>query len=258
MPYEFPYDDWADVYDAVYADLTHDLEFYAGLARESGGPALELGCGTGRVSLAMAAEGVAVTGVDISPRMVAAAQAKAASRSLAERCVFQAGDMTHLQLAERFPLVVMPFRSFQSMLTVEEQRAALLSARRLLTPGGTLALDAFNPDVRSLADDNLASQPHHLRDVERAGGGTIIVWGQNGWDQTTQINDVRLIIEEVSDEGVVERRLIRDFEQRYTFRYEMEHLLELCGFDLQAVYGDFDGGPVTEDTEDLVWVARAE
>ena len=257
MPYEFPYDDWADVYDAVYADLTHDLAFYAGLARASGGPALELGCGTGRVSLTMAAEGVAVTGIDISPRMVAVAQAKAASRGLAGRCVFQTGDMTRLELAERFALAAMPFRSFQSMLTVEEQRSALLSARRLLTPGGTLAFDTFNPDVRSLADDNLASQPHHLRDVERAGGGTIIVWGQNGWSQATQVNDVRLIIEEVSDEGVVERRLIRDFEQRYTFRYEMEHLLELCGFDLQGVYSDFDGGPVTDDAEDLVWVARA-
>lgn len=256
MAYEFPYDDWADIYDAVYADLTHDLAFYAGLARESGGPVLELGCGTGRVSLAMAAEGVAVTGVDISPRMVAAAQAKAAERGLADRCVFQTGDMASLHLAERFPLVVMPFRSFQSMLTVEEQRGALLSARELLTPGGTLALDAFNPDVRSLADDGAASQSHHLRDVERAGGGTIIVWGQNGWDQVTQINDVRLIIEEVSGEGVVERRLVRDFEQRYVFRYEMEHLLELCGFELQAVHGDFDGGPVTADTEDLVWTAR--
>jgi 2-polyprenyl-3-methyl-5-hydroxy-6-metoxy-1,4-benzoquinol methylase len=75
MPFDFPYDDWADIYDAVYADLTHDVDFYAAMARESGGPILELGCGTGRISLAIAREGVAVTGVDISPRMIAVAQA---------------------------------------------------------------------------------------------------------------------------------------------------------------------------------------
>ena len=257
MPFDFPYDDWADIYDAVYADLTHDIDFYIELAREAGGPVLELGCGTGRVSLAIAREGIAVTGIDISPRMTAVAQTKAARRGLSERCVFQSGDMAALQLAERFPLVVMPFRSFQSMLTTEEQRQALARVRERLAPGGLFAMDTFNPDVSSLVNDETSRLAYHLKDVEREDGGTLVVWGQNGWDPVTQVNDIRLIIEEVSDEGVVERRLMRDFEQRYTFRYEMEHLLELCGFDLKAVYGDFDGGPVTEDTEDLIWVARA-
>ena len=256
MPFDFPYDDWADIYDGVHADLTHDIDFYVEMARESGGPVLELGCGTGRVSLPIAQAGVPVTGIDISPRMIEVAQAKAAKRGLAERCVFQSGDMATVQLAERFPLVIMPFRSFHSMLTTEEQRQALARVRERLAPGGVFAMDTFNPDVNSLVGDN-ASLAYHLKDVEREGGGTIVVWGQNGWDPVSQVNDTRLIIEEVSDEGVVERRLIRDFEQRYTFRYEMEHLLELCGFDLEGVYGDFEGGPVTGETEDLVWVARA-
>ena len=261
MPFDYPYDDWADIYDAVYADLTHDLThdapFYVALAQECGGPVLELGCGTGRISLAIARQGIAVTGVDISPRMIAAAQEKAAQRGLAERCVFQPGDMAALQLAERYPLVIMPFRSFQSMLSTDEQREALAHVRERLAPGGLFAMDTFNPDVSSLVNDETARLAYHLKDVERENGGTLVVWGQNGWDSVTQVNDIRLIIEEVSDEGVVERRLIRDFEQRYTFRYEMEHLLELSGFAVEAVYGDFDGGPITEESEDLVWMARA-
>ncbi len=256
MPFDFPYDDWADIYDAVHADLTHDIDFYVELARESGGPVLELGCGTGRISLAIAREGVAVTGIDISPRMIEVAQAKAAKRGLSERCVFQSGDMATVQLAERFPLVIMPFRSFHSMLTTEEQRLALARVRERLAPGGVFVMDTFNPDVSSLVNDEQSRLAYHMKDVEREGGGTLVVWGQNGWDPVTQVNETRLIIEEVSDEGVVERRLIRDVDQRYTFRYEMEHLLELCGFDLDAVYGDFGGGPVTGETEDLVWVAR--
>ncbi len=257
MPFEFPYDDWADIYDAVHVGLDHDMGFYVGQAQASGGPALELGCGTGRVSLAIAEAGVDVVGIDISPLMVETARAKAARRGLTERCIFQLGDMADLRLADRFPLVIMPFRSFQSMLTVDDQRRALTLARAHLERGGLLAMDTFNPDVKTLAHDDLAAVPFHLRDVEREGGGTLIVWAQNGWNPVEQINDVRMIIEEVSDTGVVERRLVRDFEQRYTFRYEMEHLLELCGFVVEAVYGDFNSGPVTESAEDLVWVAKA-
>ena len=229
MPFDFPYDDWADIYDAVYADLTHDIDFYVDLARESGGPVLELGCGTGRISLPIAREGIAVTGIDISPRMIAIAHEKATKRGLSERCVFQSGDMATLQLAERFPLVIMPFRSFQSMLTTEEQRQALARVRERLAPGGVFAVDTFNPDASSLVNDETSRLAYHQKDVERAGGGTLVVWGQNGWDPVTQVNDVRLIIEEVSDEGVVERRLMRDYEQRYIFRYEMEHLLDCAG-----------------------------
>ena len=256
MPFEFPYDDWADVYDLVHADLDHDVDFYVAQAVASGGPVLELGCGTGRISLAMAAAGVEVVGIDISPRMVEAAQAKASRRGLADRCIFQPGDMADVRLADTFPLIVMPFRSFQSMLAVEEQRRALTLARAHLAPGGLLAFDTFNPDVKTLANDDTASLLYYLKDVERPGGGTIVLWAQNGWNPVEQVNDVRMVIEEVSDTGVVERRLIREFEQRYTFRYEMEHLLELCGFDLDEVCGDFEGGPVTEDSEDLVWLAR--
>ena len=92
---------------------------------------------------------------------------------------------------------------------------------------------------------------------DSANGGTIVVWGQNGWDPVSQVNGVRLIIEEVDDEGIVVRKLYRDFDQRYTFRYEMQHLVELCGFSVEALYGDFEEGDVTADTEDLVWVIKA-
>ena len=256
MAYEYPYDDWADIYDAVYADLDHDLGFYTGLAESTGGPVLELGCGTGRVGLAIAAKGIDVVGVDISPRMVEAAQAKAKQRKLSERCIFQTGDMADIRLAGSYPLVIMPFRSFQSMLTVEEQKAALATAAAHLGPGGTLAFDVFQPDVGQLGVESDETVPFHVRDVKQPGGGTIVVWGQNGWDGVEQVNSARLIIEELDAKGVMVRRIYRDFDLRYTFRYEMQHLLEICGFDVESVAGDFAGGPVTDDGDDMVWVAK--
>ncbi|MEE8519475.1 MAG: class I SAM-dependent methyltransferase [Dehalococcoidia bacterium] len=252
---QHPFDDWADIYDRVYAYLDYDLPFYVQQAQAAGGPVLELGCGTGRVALAMAEQGHDVVGVDISPKMVAQAQAKADAAGLTDRVRFEVGDMLDVDAGSGFALVTMPFRSFQSMLTIDDQRQALANAAAQLRESGLLAFDIFVPDVEQLGAHDEAV-PFHVRDVEQPDGGRLVIWGQNTWDGVEQLNEARLIIDELDPEGRTLQRLYRDFPQRYTFRYEMQHLLELSGFTVEAVYGDFDGGPVTEGSDDLVLVAR--
>lgn len=253
---EQPYDDWADIYDRVYAYLDYDLPFYVQQATASGGPVLEMGCGTGRVSLAIAEAGIQTVGVDISPRMVEEADRKAMDAGLSTKASFQAGDMLDVQAAGPFSLVLFPFRSFQSMLTVEDQKRALANASTHLAQGGMLALDVFAPDIEQLGNARDEAVAFHVRDVEQPDGGRIVVWGQNLWDGVDQVNSARLIIEDVSPAGAVTQRLYRDFDLRYTFRYEMQHLLDLCGFVVEALYGDFEGGPITEHSDDMVWLAR--
>jgi SAM-dependent methyltransferase len=250
------YDGWAEIYDRVYVYLDYDLPFYVERATGSGGPVLEMGCGTGRVALALARAGIDVTGVDISPRMIDAAQAKAEAEGLASKAHFSVGDMADFEAGGEFAMVAFPFRSFQSMLTVEDQREALENASAHLRPGGLLVLDVFAPDLAQLANPRDEAVPFHIRDVNQPDGTAIVVWGQNQWNGVDQVNSARLIIEELSETGEMTRRLYRDFDLRYTFRYEMQHLLELSGFTVEELYGDFDGGPVTEDSDDLVWVAR--
>jgi SAM-dependent methyltransferase len=258
---EAPYDDWADLYDKVYAYLDYDIGFYRSQAEASGGPVLELGCGTGRVALALADAGFDVTGVDISPRMIAQANAKAAGLGLTSKASFVVGDMADADPANvraegTFGLVCFPFRSFQSMLAVEDQREALQAAAAQLREGGLLALDTFAPDMEQLGDRRDEAIPFHIRDVDQPDGGNIVVWGQNLWDGVSQVNSARLIVEELDSNGLSVARHFRDFDLRYTFRYEMEHLLELSGFTLEAVYGDFEGGEVTDQSDDLVWIAH--
>jgi SAM-dependent methyltransferase len=255
-PPEYPYDDWADIYDQVYAYLDHDLGFYVEQAKASGGPVLELGCGTGRVSLAIAEAGIDVTGVDISPRMVDVATKKAADAGLTSNATFSAGDMLDVEASDDFALVIFPFRSFQSMLTTEDQREALGNAASHLRPGGALVLDVFAPDFEQLGDRRDEAIPFHVRDVDQPDGGMIVIWGQNMWNPVEQVNAARLTIEQVDAGGTMTRRLYRDFELRYTFRWEMQLLLEVCGFTVEAVYGDFDGGEIDENADDHVWIAR--
>ena len=252
----YPFDDWADIYDRVYAYLVHDVPFYIQQGLGCSGPVLELGCGTGRVSLAMARANIPVVGVDISLRMVETARRKARALGLGRQASFRQGDMRTVRLRRRFPLVVMPFRSFQSLLRVSDQRQALANVKAHLLPNGKLAFDVFAPDIQMLADTS--PEMFHLQDVPQPDTGhRLAVWGKNRFNHVDQTNDVQLVIEELDQQDVVLSRLCREFTVRYTFRYEMEHLLETCGFTVEAVYGDFDGGPVAADSDDLVWVARA-
>ena len=162
--------------------------------------------------------------------------------------------MKSVQLNRKFPLVLMPFRSFQSMLTPEDQRLALLNARSHVAAGGSLIFDTFYPDLELLTDDE--ETPFHVRDVRlNEDKKTLVVWGQNKWDHLLQLNECRLIIETVDNQGVVLGKLYRDFVVRYTFRLEMEYLLELCGFNLESAFGDFQGADVSEDGEDIIWIA---
>ena len=253
---EAPYDDWADIYDKVYAYLDYDIGFYVSQAEASRGPVLELGCGTGRVAIALADAGFDVTGVDISPRMIAQAEAKTRALGLASKATFTVGDMADADAGGGFGLVCYPFRAFQSMLTVEDQRESLENAAAQLREGGLLAFDTFAPDIEQLGDRRDETVPFHIRDVEQDDGSNIVVWGQNIWDGVTQVNSARLIVEELDATGKSVARYFRDFDLRYTFRYEMEHLLELSGFTLEAVYGDFEGSEVSDQSDDLVWVAR--
>ena len=71
------YDGWADVYDSIYAYVREDIPFYVQEAARSGGPVLELGCGTGRVTLPIAESGVDIVGLDNSERMLEIARSKA-------------------------------------------------------------------------------------------------------------------------------------------------------------------------------------
>src|SRR5690606_39167723 len=117
----------AEAYDDEVDQLraAADVPFYIDLAREAaaaGHPVLELGCGTGRVTIPVARAGVEVVGLDNAPAMLDVARRKAGGAPI-PRWVL--GDMADFRLEERFGLVLIPFRSFLLLLTVEEQKRCL-------------------------------------------------------------------------------------------------------------------------------------
>lgn len=256
MPTDF--DAWADIYDSVYSYVRNDISFYTRLAREAKGPVLELGCGTGRVTLPIAESGVEVTGVDSSEAMLAVAQRKAEARlAVNDKLTLLHGDMRDLLLEGRFGLVIVPFRGFLSLLTVEDQIKTLSNVKRLLSPGGKLAFNIFVPDLDMLTQPG--DVPSHFRDVtDPETGARQVLWHQSSYDNHAQIIDARVIVETLDGDGVVTKRLYRDFQLRYVHRWEMHHLLTTCGFEVGSLYGDFDESPFDESSTEMVWVAQAQ
>jgi SAM-dependent methyltransferase len=245
----------AAAYDAEHAEMpvtVEDVPFYVGLAKEAaaaGEAVLELGCGTGRVTLPIAAAGCEVVGIDSSPVMLDVARGKAKDASNPR---WVEADMTSFSLDQRFGLTIIPFRSFLMLLTVAEQKACLARVRDHLLPGGRLALNIFNPNLVVMGEW-LSSRKGSL---ERRKTGPAQVWAGRDYDTSDQTLTETRYAEEPSDEGATIARVARDLRIRYVFRYEMEHLLALSGFEVEALYGWFDRRPFDRDSDEMVWLAR--
>ena len=148
---------------------TSDVEFWVEECRAAGGPVLELGCGTGRVTIPVAAAGVDVTGLDNSDSMLKRARRKSVADEV--EVSWMEGDMRTFDLGRRFALIYVPLASFAHLSGPGDAEACLARVRRHLPPGGRFAVDLMNPDF------NGALAPYR---VERPATGPDIVTGGPG------------------------------------------------------------------------------
>jgi SAM-dependent methyltransferase len=241
----------APSYDAEYAvlrDPSGDAAFYADLAREAGGPVLELGCGTGRVLLPIARQGVECVGLDASAAMLDALRAKGPPPNLT---LVEAPITAYDLGAARFRLIFAAFRVFQHLYTVEDQLAALACARRHLAPGGLLAFDVFAPLLARIA---LAEEPEQQEVSARDGDDELRRFTTVWRDHATQVQSVRFRHERWRDGGKVSEE-VSEIRMRWFFRYEVEHLLVRAGFEPVAFHGGFDRRPY-DGSGEIIAVAR--
>lgn len=250
----------AEFYDYVvpYRDR-QDIGFFIDLARQCGGPVLEIGCGTGRVLLPIARAGLEIVGLDSSAAMLAVCQQKLA-REPAEvqaRVRLLEADMREFDLGRQFPLVTLPFRPFQHLITVEDQLACLRTIHRHLAGDGKLALDLFNPALPHLGDERLLEELNREPPFSMPDGRKVLrrhhIISRDLFNQT---QDVELIYRVTYPDGR-EDRLVHHFRLRYFFRFEAEHLLVRAGFGVEQVYADFDKSPYgSKYPGELIFVVR--
>jgi SAM-dependent methyltransferase len=229
-----PYDDIARLYDPWSVSVTEDVEFYVAEARVAGGPVVELGIGTGRIAVPIAAAGIRVIGVDSSEGMLDVCREQAELAGVAQLIDLRLGDLREPPVDEPASLVICPFRALLHMPDDAERLRALRAAYELLVPGGRFAFDVFAPGRSDIAET-------HGRWIEREPG----IHERAHWDE--QKRTLTLGVRGPAGESTLVLAWISPGEWRV--------LLERAGFEVEACYGWFDRRPFTGG-EDTVWIAR--
>jgi SAM-dependent methyltransferase len=249
-------------YDAAVPLEPSEVEFYLELARTAESldlRTLELACGTGRVAIPLAREGIRITGIDASPEMLARARLKGEGLDNVE---WREGDMRTFDLGEQFGFAYIPAGTFALNLMVEDQAACLERLRSHLAPGGRLAFDLGNFDIVDAARWLGERRGTYFRNPARdythpETGRKVLSYASSEYRPSEQVWTQNRMQDELDEDGTVVRREYgRPMAVRQFHRYEVEHLLARCGFEVEALYGDYAKSAYRGSSGLMVWVAK--
>ena len=240
-PLPSPFED-AAAYDALFGDFDFDRGYYVALAREAGGPVLEVTCGTGRILIPCLEASVDIEGVDLYLPMLERLRAKAAARGLAARV--HHADMRSFALSRRYALVIIPFNGFVHCLTTADQIACLTTCREHLAPGGRLVFNTIPPHAVSAPSvEGVPVLEHEACDP--ATGRLTRIFDSRTLDRVAQVQHSVMTIEELDDDGRVVASRASITKMRWTWKPEMDLLLRAAGFARWTFEGGFDHEPFT-------------
>jgi SAM-dependent methyltransferase len=247
----------ANYYDGAYGamDLS-DAHFYVDLAKEIGGPVLEIGCGTGRVLLPTARAGIEIHGLDNSGPMldVLKKNARRESAEAQKRITLHAGDMREFRLNRSFPLVTIPFRPLQHMYTVPDQLAALRSAAAHVAKGGILAFDVFYPKFERLPQKIGEEQ---LETEWSPSPGTMIrrYYRKDALDKIHQALSLTFIFRTYRNEELIREESEAIKMSYYTYPH-LRALFLMAELERLAEYGSFAKTPLDNTAEEMIFLLR--
>lgn len=239
------FDSIALIYNTYYESRTEDdRDFYRSLAVDADGPVLEVGCGTGRIHLDLLQAGVDIDGIDLSSRMLDILREQATAKGL-NPDVRQA-DVTTFEPARKYDLVIVPFRAFLRLQTVDEQLAALKQIYRALVPGGRLVLNVFTPSFDVICEEYGEWKKEN---VELDGEIYTYRWKTEFSDEIQQIATVRSVL--IDEDGDTVFNAGADLS--LISKREFELLFRLSPFEEWSVSGGFDGGSLKSTDQEMVW-----
>lgn len=234
----------AQLHDQLMRDLRADVDLYVSLAQEAGGPVLELGCGTGRCMIPLTRSGFDVVGLDVSKPMLSRLEMnlRTEPEESRHRAVPVYEDGRYFSLPLRFGMAFTAINAFSHLLTKQDQELLVSNIYRHLRPGGVLVIDVFNPDLDRLMQGGTC---------RRTAGEYEVIDEEEPADICSQTS----VITTSYNLGGAQVARVK-WKQRYSFRFELEHLLEKAGFAVIHLWGDYQRKAFGDANERLFVVAR--
>ena len=249
------HDNLSDYIDPILYDLENQRHepaenFYLTLARQFGGPILEMGCGTGRFTIPLAQHGFEIIGLDIVPGMLAHAKEKAGQLPIQ----WVEADSRHFHLGQQFNLIFESGAMFQHLLTRQDSEAMLTCVRAHLTENGRFLIHATFTRPNMMISTTAEQEWFNYDDPY---GRRICVSGTDRYDAVHQIRHETAVRRWQNETGETIER-IAPLALRQYFPQELETLLHYNGFEVIERYGDWDFSKLSDDSPMIMYLCKAE
>lgn len=248
-------------YDLAYQEQSElDIPFWRELVmRYTPQRVLELACGSGRIGIELlhAPGDFLLEGLDIVPGMLGAYQRKLAREpeAVQERVTLHEGDMTAYQLEHKgqFDLIILPFNSIAHLYDLEQQLGTFKNTYDHLMPGGRFVVDVSLPDIDYLSDALNRPSNVYLEDeiVSPDDEFTMLLYTTRKYDQIEQLQHLTWTHEKFFETGENERYLTK-LDMHVFYPRELQLLFLASGFNIEAIYGDYDWKPFGRGTRQIV------
>jgi len=243
-----PYEHIVHLYDLEHDAFDDDASFFVNLLRE--GPVLEIGCGTGRIVERLARSGLETHGIDTSEAMLVAARKRLTGVANAHLHFM---SVERLDLPRKFRSTIWPLNVLWHLPDLDAQVRSLQAVRAHMDAGGLLVVDLSNPLTMLDRQDG-----NEVLLRFQSGDGPNLVQGFSCSEDRAgdQMLELSLWYDRMETDGAV-RRTATTVLLRYTYRFELELMLNIAGFRVRQTYGSYDLEPYTSDSPNLLVVGIA-
>ena len=244
---------YSDVESCQFYDLEHpvnpedpDFRFYSSLCRDTDGPILELGCGTGRLLLPILRDGSDIEGLDVSRPMIDALKERLRQQGLSTELHQQPMESFHTGRSYR--LIFIAVTTFHILGSEDAQVACLKHCRDHLAPGGRVVLD-FDSGVEDLMADRGFLRLFRRFETE---GREVVVYQCVERKPGAPEETILYRYEIYGSNGVLERTLLRGLPWRRIRVEEFRRMVRAAGFSQVELFGGFEREPLTPEHKEIV------
>lgn len=239
------------LYDIFNANCVEDIEMYKKMCININ-QVLELGIGTGRIAIPLAQSGIHVVGIDNSTQMLAALKKKIENDNI-DNISYYCQEMQDIMIESKFEFILCPFCTFNFLLSIEEQKKALLAVRKVMKEKSKIVFDLLTPYTFSGAfQDNSLK---HFDSYSCLGEDSHIeIYTSSKFDQCNQILSQERVYRKYDNDMLV-AEFHSTMRNRLFFLGEFQLLLDKCGYKILNIYGNYKFSQFSQFSQSLIVVA---